>query len=402
MALTPEQFEKLKQLALEKKQESRGFKIEPINKSGFVAAIRDIPSDIGETVAGVGETISKLEERELGIDKSIEEGKTGRLRGFLQKVGLEVGAGFSAVGDIAIGAAKLFTSPRTEEAIKGTIQRGAQAAIETEPVQKLIEKYQNLTPEQQTDIDAALGITEGLTTFFGLGPVTKVFKQTAKLGIEGVLKLKRGLIRNATPQAVKNLQNRLKPKDLKSATDIMVDAYQKSFVADNVSINKKLDALARAQSFKDKKVTSSDLIRNLVETGVFPTVEGKLAKFDDIIENIVFRQNRLAENRIPVLRTVAETTSIVSLKKQALESLRKSPQIVENLLQSEKQLDTLFKNFEAKFGKNLTAEDIGGIQIAMNSRTKAFGEEVFLQDVANIIASTARRRIDELEKKRFP
>lgn len=386
MALTPEKFERLKQLTLQGKQ-----KLDAKQASVF----RETSGDVAETFRGVGEELFGAGEKivETATDRDLTPGE--KLRG----VGAETFRGASrAFGEAIIGAGKTVLPQRAEEAVARKVQEVGGKIGETEFVQNLVRKYQALPPETKREVDNALGFGEGLAEILTAGAASRVVKpviSAAVRGVEATKETTKRLLSRATPRAISDVRNRLNPQSAKEASDVMVDAYRKSFVADNVTVNKKLDKQARESSFGDKKVTPDDLIRDLADAGVFPTIEGKLAKFDDVIENLVSRQNRLAENINPVLRTVPEITSLNTLRKQAQESLRRS-QVIENLPQAQRQLDTFFNSFEAKWGKDISAEQVNEIRIAMNSRTKAFGEETFKQDTANVIASVARRRIDEL------
>ena len=117
--------------------------------------------------------------------------------------------------------------------------------------------------------------------------------------------------------------------------------------------------------------------------------------FDSAITDLVSRQDRLAQSIEPVLETIVETTPTARLRANALKLLTEG-QIVETLPQAKRQLENFFTSIKQKFGDTLSAREVGRIQRVMNGRTKAFGEESFKQDTANIIADAARSRIDKL------
>lgn len=359
------------------------------------------PSPLGQEerqgfVEGVKTSFGERRERIAAGQQRAIVGEQSTAETLFQGVTETVGGAF----DIAIEGIKAVTPDKIGETIK---KRAANIfpSFAQSPIGKLLglgaKKFEELSPRAQDNV-------RGVIELIAVAPVTR----GAKIAVEATIPIVKEAARvtgetiprifqRVTPQFVRDFQKRLAPSTQKESVDIMVDAFKKSFVIDNATVNKKLDKLARSQSFKGKKVTSDDLIRDLAEAGVFPTIPkgSKLVKFDDVFDNIVSRQNRLAENINPVLKTVPERTLLESLRKQAQEALKRS-QVVENLPQAQRQLDTFFKSFETKWGKQLSAEHVNQIRIAMNSRTKAFGEEAFKQDTANIVADIMRKRIDEL------
>lgn len=147
---------------------------------GFMAAVRDIPSDIKEGFQGVVESGKKAFQTGADVQARLKTGEQSAESGALETLG----AGGRAIGE-AVGtgfqtAAKLFTSPSTEEKIGGAVETGAKAVAGTETVQNIISRYESLNPEQKGVIDGLLGTAEGLTTVFGLGPATRVAREGAK------------------------------------------------------------------------------------------------------------------------------------------------------------------------------------------------------------------------------
>jgi len=134
----------------------------------------------------------------------------------------------------------------------------------------------------------------------------------------------------------------------------------------------------------------------LAEEGYIPIVDGKLAKFGRVIDDLSERQARLAEAINPLLATVPERTPLSLLKKKARRVLIDSPQVGADLNKSLRELDRFFESFEVKFGDDLSAPTVNDIRIEMNNKTRAFGDDAFKQDTADAVADAARARIDEL------
>ena len=152
MALTTEQFEKLKELALEKQRESRGLTTKP----GF---LQETGQDIRETISGVVGEFRTAGERitETALDKELTFGQ--KARGIIAETFRRPARAF---GEAIIGAGKILLPQRAEEAISRGVEKVATKVGETEFVQNLVEKYQALPPETKREVDNILGVTEGL------------------------------------------------------------------------------------------------------------------------------------------------------------------------------------------------------------------------------------------------
>lgn len=153
-----------------------GFTIvKPEEKRGGVAeTLKDIPSDIRETLGGIKEPVMRGFETASKVGERVAEGKQTPLSGTFETIGGGLRAGAETIGNILLGAAKLFTSPRAEKKIAGAVTAGAEKIAQTKTAQDLIQQYATLTPEQKGYVDGILGTAEGLASVLGAGPLTKV------------------------------------------------------------------------------------------------------------------------------------------------------------------------------------------------------------------------------------
>lgn len=163
----------------------------PTPQSGFGAALRDIPSDIGETVQNVGQAAAQgFFNKPLEARAQVERGEISGGAGFLKSLGAGAAGASRAIGEGILGVGKLFTSPKTEENIGQFVGEKVGQVAQTQPVQDLIARYQALTPEQKALVQGAGGLAEGAATALGFGPGVRaagtVVKKTGQVAATGV------------------------------------------------------------------------------------------------------------------------------------------------------------------------------------------------------------------------
>ncbi|KKL90482.1 hypothetical protein LCGC14_1904240, partial [marine sediment metagenome] len=428
MALNPQEFERLKQLTVQGKQKldiKKAQEPKPAPKDDFFQ-VGDFKKDIAEAGQDIRQTGAKIKKQVVGSGQKIFDISQDKGLTFGEKLrggGAELfrGAVRAGVEEPFLGVGKLLLSEKGEEKAKNFLQSVGEKVGQREDVQSLITKFQNLPPDAKRELKNAAGFAEFAAEIFTFGQVkrfgkiaveeagkqiSKKAEDVAGIGVAGVGAVKGAvkgvtgdivtLAKKAEPAFIKKTYQSLTPKNKKEAISASVDAYQSSFVTNNAAMNKALAKQAKAQSFGDTKVTSDDLIRNVATEGIIPDIQGDLANFNNAIADIITRQNAVMENVTPILARITEQTPLATLRLQALAALKASPQIIETLPQSKRQLESFFTGIQQKFGDTLSAVEVAQVQRAMNGRTKAFGEEAFKQDTANILASVARSRIDEL------
>ena len=201
-------------------------------------------------------------------------------------------------------------------------------------------------------------------------------------------------ITSITSRAFRSTNKSLGTQSRKEAVDSVVDAYKNSFVEDKAAITNKLDSLmVRARKAGGPK-TADDLIREAVEEGYLPTVEGALGNQRINIDDLVQRRSGLSNLVDETVAPIKKTTSIKELQEVAEKTARGRTDV--DLDKIIKQMTQVFKSLEEKHGPNLSALQINDIRKAMNFRSKSFNNEAFILDTQFAIANAARGRLDIL------
>jgi len=390
MALSPQEFEKLKQLAAEKQRESQGLAIQP-------GRLKETGQDIKETVSGVigefrtaGETIT-----ETFKDPELTFGQ--KTRGILAESFRRPSRAF---GEAVIGAGKALLPQRAEEAIATKVGELGEKVGQTKFIQDLVSKYQALPPETKREVDNILGVSEGLAELLTFGVAPRFIKPIISAAIKpvkgvittattAVKETTKRLVSKATPKIIKDFQNSLGKKTGEELIEVSVNAYKKAVIENKTGMTGKIKELAGEQ-----KTTPDELIRKMVVAGVQPTRAGNLMDFTDALIDIGKRQDDVIRKAQPLLANKVELTSLDSLKRDALARINKFPL---DSIKAKRELDRFFEELENSFGKTLSAEDVNEISVIMNKRFKDPIEGKFIQDTANEIGRAARKRVDEID-----
>jgi len=410
MALTPEQFERLKRLALQKSLKSR----EGIDTGqGF---LKETIGDIGETVVGVAREFGKAGEDIVSEIGSVSETKTvsEALRRPVS-IGAAAFRGSSrAFGEAIIGVGKILTPQSLEDKVSGIVGEIGKSIAKKPFTQELIQKYAALPEDTRKDINNALGFSEGLAEILTLGAASKISRPIIKSAIKAVEQATKRTVQTVgkvtgpvtsriaklSPlQKIRDFRTKLNPQTEEQFIDSAKAAINDSFVG-NTTTRNKLDDLASHFSSKGDEVTREDLVDRFAREGFMPSEAGKLADSRGIFKLIADKQDRIINAMNPVLETIPELTKLSDLKIGAKNIVRDSPSIIADFEKANSQIDKLFKNLEAKFGKDtLNAVEINQIRKEMNKITRAFRDDVFKQDAANAIGSAVRSRLDDIAPK---
>lgn len=124
-----------------------------------------------EDFTGIGKDIAESSQKRADkIDEirgAMERGEQGNLRSILQTVGQLAGAGADAIGATFKGAANLLLSDSTEKKVTEVVGKLGKKVMENPGVQNVVKWYDELSPEQQRDIDAVGGVVSLVTNFIG-------------------------------------------------------------------------------------------------------------------------------------------------------------------------------------------------------------------------------------------
>lgn len=229
---------------------------------------------------------------------------------------------------------------------------------------------------KETAIGVAFGGTVGLVFPAGIAGTAKVYRFGAN--------------------ALRQVHQLIKPQTREVAVNQLAVALEKSFVSDSPSIRKALTQLSSRSSTTGNKVTKEQLLKELAEDGYMPRVEGRLAIFDEAIEDMAERRQAIAEGLDAIFEKMPDKTiSLDKFLQRSQESLRSSPQAASTLNRALSELDSVFESFRTKFGDDLTILEVNAIRKEMNQLTKAFKGDKFVQDTSDSIADAARNVIDD-------
>lgn len=165
--------------------------------SVITRVIKDIPSDVAQTVRGVGSAIGRSF---TDTQQTITQANRGEISTPTAQVSMlgSVGRGVGQVaGELFLGAGRLALTPEAEESVLETTQNVLEPVVTSQPVQNLISRYESLNPEQKSLVDGALGITEGLTTVLGGGQIARGAVTGARTAISSADDLVRNAVANA-------------------------------------------------------------------------------------------------------------------------------------------------------------------------------------------------------------
>jgi len=178
-------------------------------------------SRIKETVGdftGIGKDIAESSQRRADnigtIRTAMESGEQSGVRSVLQTAGQVAGAGADAIGAVFKGAVNMTISDKTEKDVTDIITKFGAKVMANPEVQGIVNKYNNLSPEQQRDVDALGGVVALVSEFIGVGVAGKGAK-VAQKGVTAGIDATKTVVTNAidaTTGAIKNTAVKMIPK----------------------------------------------------------------------------------------------------------------------------------------------------------------------------------------------
>jgi len=399
--MTPQQKQKLFDLGYSPTKIAAYERARNIDPAPTEPGIRDRLADVGnemfdtvgENLRGEGEFVGQTPLRRgvqavAGVASAVPQGAVAAVPG---SVGEELRKGVGYVGDKIGKGFRALTG-----AIGGTdLFQGAAGRQEVDP-ETGVSTY---VPNNLGLLEEGLGITAATGEIAGniagaqgvAGTLGRTASVASKLPGKAVSTAKA-----LTPTNIKKFHSSLAPETKAQAVDAIYDSYKASLLTGDSGLTKALRKESAKQSFGDNKLSGDDLVRNLSDEGIIPEVNGTKTDFTLALDELSERQNNLFKEIDPVLATVPTLTPLQGLRASALEAVRRSDEFVENRSAAVKQTEKFFDEFEESFGANLTAQQVELISKRMNSRTKSFDKEAYVQDTANIVGRAARNRIDEI------
>lgn len=207
-----------------------------------------------------------------------------------------------------------------------------------------------------------------------------------------------GLVKapNALFKTTRNVVNTINPSNRKVAINHLATAYESSFIEGKSAVFAKINTLSKQQN-----KTTQETLKELATEGYVPTIDGDIARWGAILDDLSDRQLVMVQSLDNVLQQVPDVRIPLSaLISRTEKTLRKSPQVIGDLNKSLQELKSVGNSLRNKFGDNINILDVNRIRVDMNRRTKAFKGELFLQDTADAIGDTTREILDELVPSR--
>jgi len=218
---------------------------------------------------GIGADIAKSSQKHADnietIRQAEQSGGQSAMRSDLQAFGQLAGAGADANSAVFKGGANILLSDKTEKDITDVITKFRTKVRAIPEVQGIINKYNNLSPEQKRDIDAVGGIVSLIGEFIGVG----VAKRGATVVKEGVMA---GI--DATTGAIKS--------GAKSVADNGVSQIASDF-ASRVprAIGRAKDSIAEAGIRAEKIRTATPAVKNAIKNKVDSGLIDAISETDD-------------------------------------------------------------------------------------------------------------------------
>lgn len=164
----------------------------------------------GDLSLGIGKDIAESSQKRAdNISETLDASKKGEQDMWStsnQVVGQLAGAGADAIGALFKGVGNVFLSDEDEKGVTKFFQEQGTKVLENPQVQKIIEGYKAMTPEEQRNLDALGGLTSLLTNFVG-GEALARGTNLAKTGITGAVDATTTGIKKTTGAVVDTVKN---------------------------------------------------------------------------------------------------------------------------------------------------------------------------------------------------
>jgi len=378
---------------------------------GISATVRDIPGDMKEAWRGVKGQFQRGVDKQKEARQQVTEGQISPMAGTIKTIGAGIGAGAGVVGEASMGALKTFIPPKIEEVVGDTVKKGMQAVIDRPEVQKAVEYYYSLPPEQKAWAEGTLGLIEGVGTVFSAGATGQLTGNLKDAAIRGIKTRYDNLIKtvDGTPTernrsawgAVFPLLRQTDPNLQKAASEYSKD-ISASFVNGNTNISNKLDEISRI-----KNTTREKLLEDWSSKGYVPTVDrGGLANFNGERAYIKQQKQDIWEKEIsPKVKAVQDEFDadiLADFLKEGVGGAYKTEGITgvrgADFDASIKEVDKIIQNYKNKYDTDtFNAEQLREIQTDMNKVSNAFNREGWQADTEEVVAQTIRRVFDDLD-----
>lgn len=314
---------------------TQSFKDNEADQSSFLSGLnpfgkanrdrlKDIPSDLAETFDGAVDQVSGAFTNNDEIRKRVESGETTPLQGTAETIGGGLRAGAGVVGEALIGAGKLFTTPEQEEKVKNLVTTATEAVAGTRPVQEIKAQYDEMTPQEQRNVQSFLGAAEGFGTMFGAKPVFDVLRQTlGAVGSAGDAAV--DATKNAASNLKRNRTSQEAADDIVAAANPVEEATDVAVKPSNAVLDTVKGAGTQIRDFARRTANEAqDTAKESRRLAEMPAPKATLIKngADEKIVNVI---DRSTPEEIPLYRELVNQAKIAE---QFPEDPKKLPKVI--------------------------------------------------------------------------
>jgi hypothetical protein len=404
ITLTPQEMERAKQLRGIGVQPNEIFNQLASERTGFSSPSQFTPvqavsqgsetmGDVRETFKDIGGSFQKFSQN---IGRAATQPGLSLPQRFTGGLAATATLPLDVAGSVVTGVAKGAVSQAVEDRVSGMVSQGVQRTIETPAAQNIMSWYEGLDDSNKYNVSQIMlpigtAMAE-IGTGGALGQAVRGVNRTVPDVSRVVDEAAQGNIAPAT--RVTNAT--LDPNTRTAAVDSLTEAYRSSLVENRLSINNKLEDLAKQSSRGGEVVTRDSLIRNLADEGYIPEIEGRLARFDTTFKDIETRQRDLMQQLEPLLAQSKTTIKTDDLLAAIRKDIIENPQVVGGLSRSSAELQRFIEDVRLKYGDELNAQQINTIRKDANANTKAFRDsDKFAADTYSAVGSFTRNWLDE-------
>lgn len=252
----------------------------------------------GDLSLGIGKDIAESSQKRAdNISETLDASKKGEQDMWStsnQVVGQLAGAGADAIGALFKGVGNVFLSDEDEKGVTKFFQEQGTKVLENPQVQKIIEGYKAMTPEEQRNLDALGGLTSLLTNFVGgeavgragtlAKNVTSKVANTTKTAVADVVDTVATTAKNVAPATKDSFVKFIAPNIDDSTKNVLKNVTKEKFddvvkIAQEASDPTKpstyetvANSLSKSAKQLDEQVKSlskqKDIIINKADTGL--------------------------------------------------------------------------------------------------------------------------------------
>ncbi len=257
----------------------------PVKKVSFLA---DATKDIAEGFAGAVESFRGGLATQEEAREQVATGEISGLAGTAKTIGGGLRAGAGVVGQGFLTVGKAILPQGVEEKIGEGVSSAASAVVGSDPVKRLAEKYESLSPEQKALVDGTLGIAEGLGTMFGLGPTLKTVRTGVSTGAKTAVQESISLGKSLFSKASKSADDLVDQAQTSIRALSGVKTPTQKAVVKLDEVNTKLDELIQQGKTTEARQlaeeTASQLSIKEKWAGIRPDIKKRISGKEDLLK----------------------------------------------------------------------------------------------------------------------